>query len=49
MDALHEVYSKEEALSKNVLLAFEEQYPDVLKKDNLTDILSHLRKKLDNE
>ena len=49
MDALYEAYSKEETLSKNVLLAFEEQYPDVLKKDNLTDILSHLRKKLDNE
>lgn len=36
---------EEESKAKNVLVEFEEEYPDVLKEDNLNDILSALRKK----
>ena len=42
LDALFEAYTNEEAAAKDVLITFEDQYPDVLKEDNLTDILSHL-------
>lgn len=42
MDALYEVYVNEEAAAKNALITFEGEYPDVLKEDNLADILSHL-------
>ena len=42
LDALFEAYANEEAAAKDALLTFEDQYPDVLKEDNLTDILNHL-------
>lgn len=42
LDALFEAYTNEEAAAKDALLIFEDQYPDVLKEDNLTDILNHL-------
>lgn len=42
LDALFEAYANEEAAAKDALLIFEDQYPDVLKEDNLTDILNHL-------
>ena len=42
LDALFEAYENEEAAAKDALLIFEDQYPDVLKEDNLTDILNHL-------
>jgi hypothetical protein len=42
MDALYEAYANEEAAAKDALLAFDDKYPDVLKEDNLEDILSHL-------
>lgn len=42
LDVLFEAYANEEAAAKDALLTFEDQYPDVLKEDNLTDILNHL-------
>lgn len=42
MDALCEAYSNEEAAVKDALITFEDKYPDVLKEDNLADILNHL-------
>lgn len=42
MDALYEAYANEEAAAKNALITFEDKYPDVLKEDNLADILNHL-------
>lgn len=42
MDALYEAYTQEESAAKNALLTFDDKYPDVLKEDNLSDILSHL-------
>lgn len=42
LDALYELYANEEAAAKDALITFESEYPDVLKEDNLTDILSHL-------
>lgn len=42
LDALFEAYANEEAAAKDALLIFEDQYSDVLKEDNLTDILNHL-------
>ena len=42
MDALYDAYAQEEFAAKDALLTFEDQYPDVLKEDNLSDILSHL-------
>ena len=42
MDALYEAYANEEAAAKDTLITFEDKYPDVLKEDNLADILSHL-------
>lgn len=45
MDALYDAYTNEEAAAKDALITFEDKYPDVLKEDNLADILSHLLKK----
>ena len=45
MDALYDAYAQEESAAKDALLTFEDQYPDVLKEDNLSDILSHLMAK----
>lgn len=42
MDALYEAYANEEAAAKDALITFEDKYPDVLKEDNLSDILKHL-------
>ena len=42
MDALYEAYTNEEAAAKDALITFDDKYPDVLKEDNLADILSHL-------
>ena len=39
---LYELYANEEAAAKDARITFESEYPDVLKEDNLTDILSHL-------
>lgn len=49
MDALYDAYANEEAAAKDVLVTFEDKYPDVLKEDNLADILSHLLKKQNPE
>ena len=48
MDALYAAYADEEAAAKDALITFDGKYPDVLKEDNLEDILSHLLKKQDN-
>ena len=45
VDALYETYTQEEAAAKETLLTFNDKYPDVLKQDNLDDILSHLKAK----
>ena len=45
MDALYEAYIQEESAAKDVLLTFDKKYPDVLKEDNLSEILSHLMAK----
>lgn len=42
LDALYTSYAREEQAAKEALLDFEGEYPDVLKEDNLGDILSHL-------
>ena len=42
MDALYEDYANEEAIAKDALITFEDQYPDVLKEDNLEDVLNNL-------
>ena len=44
MGALYEAYANEEAAAKDALITFEDKYPDVLKEDNLADILNHLLK-----
>jgi hypothetical protein len=49
MDALYEAYANEEAATKDALLAFDDRYPDVLKEDNLEDILSHLLERQDDK
>jgi len=49
MDALYDAYAQEESAAKDALLTFEDQYPDVLKEDNLSDILSHLMTKQQEE
>ena len=48
MDALYAAYADEEAAAKDALITFDGKYPDVLKEDNLEDILSLLLKKQDN-
>ncbi len=48
MDALYAAYADEEAAAKDALITFDGKYPDVLKEDNLEDILSHLLEKQDN-
>ena len=49
MDALYEAYANEEAAAKDALITFEGKYPDVLKEDNLADILNHLLKEQNAE
>lgn len=48
MDALYRAYADEEAAAKDALITFDDKYPDVLKEDNLADILSHLLKEQDS-
>ena len=45
MDVLYEAYAQEESAAKDVLLTFDDKYPNVLKEDNLSDILNHLMAK----
>ena len=45
MDALYEAYANEEATAKDALITFEDQYTDVLKEDNLADVLNNLLKR----
>lgn len=42
MDALYAAYVNEEAAAKDALITFEDRYPDVLKENNLDEILNHL-------
>jgi len=42
LDALYASYVSEERAAKEALLDFEGEYPNVLKEDNLHDILNHL-------
>lgn len=49
MDALYEAYANEEAAAKDALITFNDKYPDVLKEDNLADILNHLLKEQNTE
>ena len=49
MNALYEAYANEEAAAKDALITFEDKYPDVLKEDNLADILNHLLKEQNAE
>lgn len=49
MDALYDAYAQEESAAKGALLSFDGKYPDVLKEDNLSDILSHLMAKQKEE
>ena len=44
-DVIYEMYTQEEVAAKETLLTFNDKYPDVLKQDNLDDILSHLKAK----
>lgn len=44
LDALYSFYAREEQVAKEALLVFKEEYPDVLKEDNLSDILRYLMK-----
>lgn len=45
IDALYEAYANEEATAKDALITFENQYPDVLKEDNLAEVLNNLLKR----
>lgn len=45
IDALYEAYTQEESTTKDMLLIFDDKYPNVLKEDNLSDILNHLMAK----
>ena len=49
MDALYDAYAQEESAAKNALLTFDDKYPELLKEDNLSDILSHLLAKQKEE
>ena len=42
LDILYDAYTQEESAAKETLLTFEGDYPNVLREDNLNDILSHL-------
>ena len=49
MDALYEVYVNEEAAAKDALITFEDKYPDVLKENNIEEILNHLLKRQEDK
>lgn len=49
MDALYEAYANEEAAAKDALITFEDKYPNILKEDNLEDVLKHLINRQDGE
>lgn len=42
MDALYDAYTKQEQNAHQALITFDEEYPQVLKEDNLNEILRHL-------
>ncbi len=42
LDLLYDAYTQEKAAAKETLLTFEGDYPNILREDNLNDILSHL-------
>ena len=48
LEVLYKAYADEEALAKDVLVSFDEDYPNVLKEDNLNDILRHLLARNEN-
>lgn len=43
LDALYDAYTREEMAAREVLVTFDEKYPDALQEDNLQDILRQLR------
>ncbi len=49
LDSLYAAYTSEEQTAKETLLDFEGKYPDVLKEDNLNDILSDLLARQEEE
>ena len=49
LDELYASDAREEQAAKEALLDFEGEYPDVLKEDNLGDILSHLMKRQEEQ
>lgn len=49
LDELYASYAQEEQAAKEALLDFEGNYPDVMKEDNLSDILSHLMKRQEDQ
>ena len=49
LDELYASYAREEQAAKDALLDFEGNYPDMLKEDNLGDILNHLMKRQDEQ
>lgn len=45
LESLYRVYTDGEAAARNVLVSFDENYPHVLKEDNMNEILRHLQAK----
>ena len=45
LDSLYRIYTQQEQNAKQALITFDEVYPQVLKEDNLDDILRHLLEK----
>ena len=45
LDSLYRIYTQQEQNAKQALITFEEVYPQILKEDNLDDILRHLLEK----
>lgn len=49
LDALYDAYAQEETAAKDALITFEGKHPNILKEDNLADILSQLLKRQEDE
>ena len=49
LDGLYATYAREEQAVKEALIDFDGNYPNVLKEDNLGDILSHLMKRQEEQ
>lgn len=45
LEKLYDTYTGEEKQAKDVLISFDENYPNVLREDNMNDILKHLQGK----